>query len=267
MKIVDTFLINDELDILELRLKYLSPVVDWFVILESDKTFQGNDKPYHFHDNAERFKPWSDKIIHLPIQQDPSEYEFRPANKYDPENGPFMLESDCRLGLHHANEYINDDDIILISDVDELWNRKLAPHLNSHLTAYSLLSFVMEFYAYRFTNKNVSGPDVNWFGTVAVKGSTWKSKHPQYFRDNRHTGNILTNGGYHFSWFSNVKNKIQSFSHVEFNRPEILDGIDEAVSKGVDVLHRPGVVYERVELDHFSADLANIMLDYPHLIK
>ena len=74
-------------------------------------------------------------------------------------------------------------------------------------------------------------------------------------------------GGWHFSWCGNIKNKIESFAHVEFNRPEILDGIDEAVSKGVDVLHRPGVVYEGVELDHFPADLSNIMLDYPHLLQ
>jgi beta-1,4-mannosyl-glycoprotein beta-1,4-N-acetylglucosaminyltransferase len=252
---------------LELRLKYLYPVVDHFIIVESNKTFQGNDKPYHLGNNAERFQQWEDKIIHLQIEQDPSVFEFRDVNKYDPNNGPFQMESQNRLGLHYANDQISDDDIVLISDVDEIWNRKLAPSFNKHLTAYSTISFHMEFFAYQFNNKNIYGPDVNWFGTVATKGFTWKSVPPQYFRDNRHSGNIMSPGGWHFSWAGNIKNKIQSFAHVEFNRPEIIDGIDEAVSKGVDVLQRPGVVYERVELDHFPTDLANIMLDYPHLLQ
>ena len=267
MKIVDTFLINDELDILELRLRYLDPVVEYFVIVESDHSFSGKPKPYHFMENRDRFKPWADKIVHLPIEQDPSQFEFKEVKTYTPDDGAFQMEAQCRLALQHADGYIDDDSILLLSDVDEIWNRKLAPHFDKHLTAYSTLSFHMEFFAYQFNNKNTYGPDVNWFGTVATKGFTWKSHHPQYFRDNRHSGNIIHPGGWHFSWTSSIKNKIQSFSHTEFNRPEILDGIDEAVSKGVDVLHRPGVVYERVELDHFSADLANIMLDYPHLIK
>ena len=267
MKIIDTFLINDELDILELRLKYLSPVVDKFVVLESNHTFSGKPKPYHFQDNISRFQPWADKIIHLRIIQDPSEFEFKEVKTYTPEDGAFQMEAQCRLALHHANGYINDEDVVLLSDVDEIWNRNLAPKLAAHLTAYNLLSFQMEFFGYYFNNKNVTGPDVNWFGTVAVKGATWKNRSPQYFRDNRHTGNILHNAGWHLSWMGPIKNKIQSFSHTEFNRPEILEGVDDAVERGLDVLQRPGVAYEKVELDHFPADLSNMMLDYPHLIK
>lgn len=267
MKIFDCFIFNDELDMLEFRLKYLYPAVHRFILLESDHTFSGKPKPYHFTENRDRFKPWADKIIHLPIEQDPSQFEFKEVKTYTPDDGAFQMEAQCRLALQHADGYIDDDSVLLLSDVDEIWNRNLAPKLSSHLTAYNLLSFHMEFFAYQFTNKNTYGPDVNWFGTVAVKGSTWKRHHPQYFRDKRHAGNIMSPGGWHFSWMGPIKNKIQSFSHTEFNRPEIIDGIDEAVSKGVDVLHRPGVVYERVELDHFPADLANIMLDYPHLIK
>lgn len=267
MKIFDAFLFNDELTMLEFRLKYLSPVVDHFILLESNHSFSGQPKPYHYQENAARFEPWADKIIHLQIEQDPNEFEFNKVDRYTPEDGAFKMEYQARLGLNYANELIDDSDIILMSDVDEVWNRKLAPKLDAHLTAYTMLSFHMEFFAYQFTNKNTYGPDVNWFGTVATKGATWKIYHPQYFRDNRHSGNIMSPGGWHFSWCGDVKNKIQSFAHTEFNKSEILDGIDEAVSKGVDVLQRPGVVYERVELDHFPAELKEIMLDYPHLIK
>lgn len=63
-KIYDLFLINTELDFLEIRLNELDKEVDYFVILESPSTFQMNPKPLYLKDNLSRFKDFQHKIIH-----------------------------------------------------------------------------------------------------------------------------------------------------------------------------------------------------------
>lgn len=49
--IYDCFIFFNELDILELRLKELGHVVDKFVLVEANRTFQNGPKPYYFEEN------------------------------------------------------------------------------------------------------------------------------------------------------------------------------------------------------------------------
>ena len=58
------FLINTELDFLEIRLNELDKEVDYFVVLESSTTFQMDPKPLYLKDNLSRFKDFHHKIIH-----------------------------------------------------------------------------------------------------------------------------------------------------------------------------------------------------------
>ena len=48
MKTFDCFLFFNELDLLEIRLNLLYSYVDYFVIVESEITFQGNLKEFIF---------------------------------------------------------------------------------------------------------------------------------------------------------------------------------------------------------------------------
>ena len=63
-KVYDLFLINNELDFLEIRLNELDKEVDYFVILKSSTTFQMDPKPLHLRDNISRFDDFQHKIIH-----------------------------------------------------------------------------------------------------------------------------------------------------------------------------------------------------------
>lgn len=53
--VYDCTQINNELDMLEIRLNILDPYVDFFVISEAEETFQGNPKPLYYLENKERF--------------------------------------------------------------------------------------------------------------------------------------------------------------------------------------------------------------------
>ena len=65
MAIWDCFTFFNELDILELRLRELAPVVDRFVIAEATKTFANEAKPVHFAENRARFAEFLPKIVHV----------------------------------------------------------------------------------------------------------------------------------------------------------------------------------------------------------
>jgi hypothetical protein len=66
--IIDCFLFNDELDVLEVRLSLLSDHVNLFILVESSKTFDGQDKPFYYEENRERFKDFSDKILYIKVE-------------------------------------------------------------------------------------------------------------------------------------------------------------------------------------------------------
>lgn len=56
-------MINTELEWLEIRMGQMDADVDYFVVLESNKTFTDNDKPCHVRDNYSQFKKYHHKMI------------------------------------------------------------------------------------------------------------------------------------------------------------------------------------------------------------
>ena len=64
MKVIDSFLFFQELDLLEIRLRYLDPFVDIFVIFEANQTFSGASKNFNYEVNQNRFKKYKNKILY-----------------------------------------------------------------------------------------------------------------------------------------------------------------------------------------------------------
>ena len=48
--LIDAFTYFNEKELVELRLKYLDPIVDYFVVVESNVTFTGKSKKWNFPD-------------------------------------------------------------------------------------------------------------------------------------------------------------------------------------------------------------------------
>ena len=267
--IIDTFIFAGELDTLEIRLKYLSPLVKYFIICESNYTFSGKPKTYYLEENWDRYSPFHHKIKYVQIEQDPSEFQFKDVTYFDESNGPFLMEAQTRNGLMHANSIINDDDLVILSDVDEIWNKNRVLTIAMDARQSASVSLGMNFYGYYLNNRNVYGPDVYWNGSVVSSGRGWLETNPQAIRIKRNLLTSIPDCGWHFSWIGDIKKKIQSFAHVEFNRPEIVSdsAIAKAIETGGDVLQRNGVKYQLVDLSSFPEDLKVILLQYPHLIR
>ena len=145
MKIYDCFTFYNELDLLEARLNILDSRVDYFVLVESTRTHSGEEKELVFEKNKERFARFSKKIIHIVVDDMP---EVRGNNRMASDN--FQREAIMR-GLSTCNA----EDMILISDLDEIPNledidgirKTLTMHANKkerlYAFYYSLRKYIM----------------------------------------------------------------------------------------------------------------------------
>lgn len=275
MKIFDCFTLFNELDLLEFRIKLLYDYVDYFVISESNLTHSGLSKPYNYYENHERYKKWSDKIIYYPIEQTKEDLLFEDVKSYSPKNGSWILENQQRLALSLIKDIVNDEDIILISDLDEIPIPEVLQYIRNdklkEVLSKTPVSLVMLFHYYYMNCQNI-GYERNWSGTVVSNGYYFKQLDSQILRDNRNNYPKLENSGYHFSFLNGleaIKTKIKAFAHTEFNRPDILsdENIIKSLEEGKDIFNRPGVEYKFYSLDYYPENVRKIMLQYPQFIK
>jgi beta-1,4-mannosyl-glycoprotein beta-1,4-N-acetylglucosaminyltransferase len=115
----------------------------------------------------------------------------------------------------------------------------------------------------------------NWFGTRACSFSYLKNRSIDDIREsteNVHalTGRVLQNAGWHFSYLGGedqIKYKLESFSHQEFNRSDVKNNINKSLSENTDVLGRP-IQYKVVNIDEsYPKYLLDNLEKYKHLIK
>lgn len=268
MKITDCFTFFNELELLEFRLKLLNEKVDRFIIAESNITHSGKPKPYYFEENKKRFEPWLDKITYLPIQQSAEGLDFSATiTTYTPGSAAWKLENEQRNALFAAADFAADDDLVLISDLDEIPNPKLLAAIN--LTGGPVaLSMLFHYY---FLNCQNTGTERWWNGSIVCTGKQFKATSPQALRDRRNDLERIAKAGWHFSYLGGlekIKYKIQSFAHTEFNRHEYTsdENILKAMEQGKDIFNRPGVKYNFVSVYYYPAFLRNVMLQYPQLL-
>ncbi len=272
-RVFDCFTFFNEVDLLKFRLEYLKDAVDMHVIVESNLTHNGKEKPYIFEEHQSEFEEWSDKILYFKIEQSTENIVFDNVDTYTPTNGSWVLENQHRNSIHYVNNYItqSQDNLFLISDLDEIPDPEVINYLKSNMKNNDVVSLSMLFHYYYMNCQNV-GYDRFWNGTLAIKGDIFYSKLPQEFRDIRNMVTPIPNAGYHFSFLGGVekiKTKIESFAHTEFNRPDITsdENIIRALENGEDVFKRPGVSYKFVPLEEYPEKIRNLMRKYPSFIK
>lgn len=110
-KVYDIFIINTELDMLELRLEELHEQVDYFVVVESRTTFVGDEKPLYLRENWDRFQPFHHQIIYKELDltgldfQDPWARERHHRDSMYSQVVPFL----------EGKQKANLDDVLIVS--------------------------------------------------------------------------------------------------------------------------------------------------------
>ena len=124
MKIYDCFIYFDEELLLDVRLNSLSKFVDKFVIVESRFSHRGEKRKPSF--NIKRFKKFENKIIYILLEDNPKNL-FEISESDNKKNEKIIINGNLRE-FYQRNSIMkglasaNDNDLILISDVDEIPN-------------------------------------------------------------------------------------------------------------------------------------------------
>lgn len=108
-RIFDCFIFYNELDILDIRLHTLDPLVDRFVLVESTRTFTGQPKLLHYAENKARFAKFGDKITHIVVDDMPEDAE-----------STYVREAHQRSAIGKGLANASPDDLIILSDADEI---------------------------------------------------------------------------------------------------------------------------------------------------
>ena len=250
MKIFDCFMYFDEEQVLDLRLNVLYQNVDYFVIVESIYNHKGEKRNLLF--NSQKFEKFNDKIIYLVYDEIPQLVEpIKETDNEKEKDGKYIMNALYREnaqrdfileGLKSAKK----DDLILISDVDEI--PKLSS-VNLNQIKNEIILFKQDMFYYKY---NLSLPNFKWTGTKAVKKKNLVSpqwlrnvkdrKYPFYridtfFSDKKYIDiKIINDGGWHFSNIKSpemIEHKLRSYlHHREFDQVSLsIEEINELVKK------------------------------------
>jgi beta-1,4-mannosyl-glycoprotein beta-1,4-N-acetylglucosaminyltransferase len=228
MKIIDSFIFYNELDLLNYRLSILNDYVDYVILVEAKYTHSGVKKELFYENNKHLFEKFQNKIIHIILDDFP--YKF-PNINYEI-NEQWINENFHRkqiaLGINKLE--LNNEDIIITSDLDEIINPEILMQARNNSLVFDkngLNRLAMDMYYYNLNT--LLGRGI-WHGIKLLTFESYKNLNIT-FQDMReyewyHHVNIIPNGGWHLSYFGNVefiKNKIQNFAHQEFNNAKYLN--------------------------------------------
>ena len=256
MTIYDCFSYLDEDFLLDLRLNILNEYVDYFVIIEGDKTWQNNSKKLKFKlDNFQKFR---DKIIYVPVIDMPEG------------DNPYTRENYQRNAISQGIKNASDDDIIIVSDLDEIPNPKKLKLFEKKMR-YAVFK-QMHFY-YKINLQSQINP--YWYGSRIclkkyLKSPQWLrdlkfKKRPFWRLDKMRLNNIIEDGGWHFCNLKDPEKLLYKYKNLcETNDPYNfnekidekylnLDEITNRINSGLDIIGREEN-YKSVELDERFPD-------------
>tara|TARA_B110001454_G_C12707820_1_gene429377 strand:- start:933 stop:1739 length:807 start_codon:yes stop_codon:yes gene_type:complete len=249
MSIYDCFQFFNEDHILDLRLNILDKYVDFFVIVESTTDHQGKSKKLNL--NIDNFNKFKKKIIYIVVD------DTNEAVKKKHLGGESLVEQHQRNSIMRGLKKCHDDDLVILSDVDEIPDLTKLNKFNKK--NYAVFSQKMFSYKLNLLNEY----EKNWHGSriclkKKLKSPQWLrnlkfKKYPFWRIDKIRNIQIIEEGGWHFAYQLSpheIAKKIKSFSHGEFNTSDFTNEsiITEKIKMQKDIFSR-GFTYKKVEVD------------------
>jgi len=293
MAVYDCFTFFNEIDLLKIRLSMLDSIVDKFVIVELNKTYRGKEKEYNFLKHQSEFKRFKDKIIYITAEDIPKSSG----------SGDWTIAHFQRNCIMRGLNCCQPEDIIIISDLDEIPNPEIIKNLHSHHAniissksvkgilkqVFRILTIDFDIFFKNYTVKDLLEKTsvvcrqklfyyyMNcqskgmWHGSVISKYKNIRT--PQILRDLRNKLPYIEDGGWHFSYLGGIEK-------IKTKVTCIVGGVDKYVSdenyvrdcldKGKDLYGRKGKEFEYQFISPESIGIENIdkiMIQYPFFFK
>jgi len=257
MKIIDCFMYYDEDLVLDIRLNILDKYVSNFVICEANFNHNGTKRDLKF--DIKNFSKFKEKIIYIPLKQQPK--NLRIVENHDDRHlknskildNAVLRENFQRNYLQSAIKNFDNDDLIIISDLDEI------PNLEKFVYKANLTFFEQKMFFYKF---NLVQKDFIWYGSRACKkkhllNPQWlrnirSKKYPLwklniYFSKKKYNSvNFIKDGGWHFT---NIKKP----EEIDYKMKNYLHHLEYEES-GLDVENIKKIIAEKKVLYDHSVD-------------
>jgi beta-1,4-mannosyl-glycoprotein beta-1,4-N-acetylglucosaminyltransferase len=263
MKIIDCFTFYNELELLTYRFNLLNDIVDYFIIVECNHTFIGKEKKLFFNENKHLFENFNEKIIHIIVDDLPYKYNNVDICNDDVWNNEIFQRNAISRGINYIKD-LSQSDVIIISDLDEIPDPYTLDKIKKGNIIVEINILEQDLYYYnlntRFQSKWHHSKILSYQKYIELNASCNDIRHIQC--------SIISNGGWHLSYFGDkyfIQNKIQNFSHQEFNKDEYIDleKIEKRIQNNTDLYDRNHNI-EKIKIE----DNTYLPLDYHiYLIK
>ena len=230
MNIYDCFMYYDEDLLLDIRLNSLEKFVKKFVITEATYAHNGENKKLNFDIN--KFKRFKDKIIYIVVDKQPKNIlELKKEDTKEKTGEKLILNGMARDYFQRENLAkglvdAKDEDLILISDLDEIPNLE---SLNFKNIKNNIIIFEQKIFYYKL---NLLYDNFLWQGTRAIKNKNFLSpqwlrnikskKYPRWridtiFSKKKYSDLMFVkNGGWHFTCLKTpdqLEKKLLNYAH------------------------------------------------------
>lgn len=255
-KVYDLFMINTELDWMEIRMGELAGEVDYFIILESAVDFKDRPKPLYVKDNWSRFSSFHHQMIHHVLNVTGVSFSDAWAREHFSRNAMMDQVFPTLVG----DQNVNLGDVIIVSDVDEIPRADTVKALRN-CQFPRRLTLRTDYYRYSFQwrlrENQWTHPQATFYNgtdTIRPEGLRMGKADAEIFNAGWHCSSCLAS-------LQDMVNKITSFSHHEFNKPEFTDRakILQRVRQGRDPYNRTAKTYDRIDR---NPDVPQYLLDH-----
>lgn len=251
-------LFYNEFDLLNLKIAEEIDIVDKFIISEADRTFVGNPKPLALEGKFD-----SPKIETIFVR------DFLPYAEDEDERTERAWLNEQKQRNAGEREF-QDDDIIIISDVDEIINKEEFPKIFDVVKQHGCIRLNM--FATMYKINLLHGLEHSWCPPMIMTGKYYNENKLRTFEvkfwkkpyklslsfdlvRKLTTCPILNINGWHFGYLLTpemIKQKLNNFSHVDCSHVG-LDQIKERMRLRLDVLQRAKdgalIILDRIDID------------------
>ena len=229
-QVVDITLFNNELELLDLRVKILEDVVDFFIVKEATHTFQGDPKEL-----------LSKAYNHPKV--------FTYVVEFSPGMDTWQRDRFQRGVQVDLTAYgINEDAIVMTSDLDEIPNPEAVEWVRDNFNPSAMYALEQRMHQYYLNVRNLSEP---WSGTRICSMERYRLMDAETMRHSQHLCMTLPDAGWHWSFLGGekqIEKKIRSYAHEEYDNEETIQQIAKRMLYNEDVFNR-GFQLQTVPLD------------------
>lgn len=221
--IVDCTMFHWEFDLLEIRMRELWDVVDYFYVTESVCDHRGNDRELILSKNIDRFDWAKEKLVVITSDKPKNATTSWDYERYQ------RLKS-----VEACKNIIQDNDLILISDIDEIMNAESVLKADKIGGIFTMKMPMFYYYMNLYVE--------DWSYPKAITYKYLQNPNILRSRDPNRTA-IIDNAGWHFSYLGTpdqISYKIKTFAHDEYDKKNFtdIDKITESIYNREDIFKR-----------------------------